>query len=295
MKLIKIKEQGLENKPQRLLVYGAPKSGKTFAVGMLALAKQFKKVIWVDIEKGYTTLLQLPNEAIEKIEVVQIKDTGTDPVATTSVLHMLEGETTLCEKHGKLKAKCTDCAKDKEAEYITLNIPEEGPDTLVVFDSFTQISASALNHVTELSSTNLADLDAEDKATFNHYGHQGRILERILTDMQQLECSLAVISHEMNVKLDDKKEVLSAVAGTANFAKRFPKAFDHVVRIYTQNGKHVAIAESGHTKFNTGSRLNSTVLENGEIKLENCWKVGEKKESKAKAQPAKKAGGLTLG
>lgn len=293
MKLINVKEMGIQNTGQRLLVYGAPKSGKTFAVGQLAIEKQFKKVIWFDIEKGFMTLLQLDDqEALAKIELIRVKDTGQDPCATTTVLTSLESnETVICEAHGKLKSKCTVCSKNKEAEYVTVNLTEEGPDTLVVFDSFTQISASALNHVTELSSTNLADLDAEDKATFNHYGHQGRILERILTDMQQLECSVAVISHEMNIKLDDKKEVLSAVAGTSNFARRFPKAFDHVVRIYTQNGKHVAVAESGHTKFNTGSRLNSNVYEDGEIKLINCWKVGEPKaKPKAGAKPKLKLG-----
>lgn len=172
MKMIKMKQEGIAKKAQRALIYGEPKCGKTESVGRaLADLPQIEKVIWFDLEDGATTLLKLPDETLEKIELIRVKDKAKDPVALTTMMHVIEGgPVDICDAHGTIKSKCVACKKNPDSVYIRVCLDEEDYKTLVVIDSFTQLSKSALFHAVKNSGTDLADLDLDEKATFNHYG-----------------------------------------------------------------------------------------------------------------------------
>ena len=62
----------------RVLIFGAPKSGKTQLAA--TLAAKFK-LLWFDLENGYGTLLKLPKEQQENIELISIPDSKTFPIA----------------------------------------------------------------------------------------------------------------------------------------------------------------------------------------------------------------------
>ena len=288
MKFIKIKEAGISKTPQKILVYGDPDTGKTLAAGKLT--KHFKKVIWVDLEKGYTTLSQLPTEDTAHIEMIRVKDTSLRPAGITTVMKMFEKAVKICEEHGRIFALCPECTRAK-ADFIDIDLHNEDTDTLFVLDSMTKLSASGLNHVVSLDKVDLASLKAEDKATFNHWGLQGRYLGKILSDLEQLPCHVVVTSHEQIIKNADLKEKLSPVGGTANFSKQLAKSFDHVVRLYVMNKKHVGISNTtDNAKAVAGSRTGVDVMNpEGEVDLYRLFSLPDPNEVKVKPK-----GGLSL-
>lgn len=288
MQLLEIKNRGIETTPQKLLVYGEPKCGKTEAVGRLCGAKKengeplFKKIYWFDLEKGYTTLLKLEDEILEKITLISILDTSKQPNAVVTIMKVFEAKNTICDKHGILKSKCLACRKDPAAEYYEIDLFNEDTSTLVVLDSVSQLSNSALNNATNNTKVpvDLASLDSESKASFNHYGMQGRYLSKIISDWQQLPCHGVMISHEKNLKNEEEKEKLTAVAGTSNFSREFPKAFDHVIRLYVKNKKHMGISNTtDNAAANAGSRLNAAIYKDGVVDLSACFRLNKEEES----------------
>ena len=60
------------SRTHRVLVFGAPKTGKTQLAG--ALAEHFN-LIWIDMENGHETLFKFPQEWQERIEIIELKDT----------------------------------------------------------------------------------------------------------------------------------------------------------------------------------------------------------------------------
>ena len=129
-----------QSKAKRVLIYGESMTGKTTLAGTLA-AKY--KMLWFDLEKGYESLLKLPQQAQENIELLQIPDTKIFPIAIETVLKVFTGkEVFICEEHGKVA--CPICKKAGAPETrICLNELDE--NWIVVIDSLTQLSASTLN------------------------------------------------------------------------------------------------------------------------------------------------------
>jgi len=61
----------------RVMLYGEPKTGKTQLAG--SLSKYFN-LIWLDLENGVETLYKLPKNQQEKITLVSLKDTTSNPL-----------------------------------------------------------------------------------------------------------------------------------------------------------------------------------------------------------------------
>lgn len=285
--LIKMKQSGVSNTPQKILLYGGPDSGKTTAIGKLC--KNFKKVYWFTMEKGHSSLLKLPDECLEPIIFIDIKDTSKEPNGITTIMKTFEKAVKICEAHGKIFESCPVCMKEKK-EFIEVDLWSESTDTLVVIESLTQLAASGINHAVKNDGVDLANLKAEDKATFNHYGLQGRYLDNIFSNWQHLPCHGIMSSHEQNVSFDDKTEKLAPVGGTGNYSKKIGRSFDHTVRLYVKNGRHVGYSKTDNTKFVAGSRTGVDVMNpEGEVDLYRLFSLPNPEEEAA--APAKKAGG----
>lgn len=252
---------------QRVMLFGAPKSGKSLIAGKLS---EYYKILWVDLENGHETLFQLPEAWQDNIELISIPDTRIYPIAIETVLKMVKGPVSICEAHGKVncmicKREHTKALKDlkvaegedeeaakKElyAEYfVDTNLPALPSDYVVVFDSLTQLSNSAIAHITK----NEAD---DYKLQFDDWGNLGKLLDIFLSQIQQAGYNVIVISHEVEAESEgSKKRTLVPVGGTRNFSRNIAKYFDHVVYCERKNKKHVFASSTSYaTNILTGSR-----------------------------------------
>lgn len=237
---------------QKVLVFGEPKSGKTASVGKLA---KYFKLLWIDLENGTLTLVNhLTEEEKKNVTIARIPDTLQNPIAIKIVDAIFRGtKLTVCDEHGL--DNCKIC-REAGAPVVEFDVDKLDNSWVVVIDSLTQLSASALNYATR----DIADLD---KIEFKHYDQQGFYLSRILTNIQQAKYNVCVITHEAALTGADKEELIRPVGGTKNFSKLLSKHFDHVVYTEVKNLKHVSASGTDYrNNIITGSRT-SVSLEKG--------------------------------
>ena len=227
----------------RVLVYGAPKSGKTQLAG--ALAEHFN-LIWIDMENGHETLFKFPQEWQERIELIDLKDTPSYPIAIETVLKIIKGDAIeVCELHGK--CACMICKREGAAT-SSVHLNSVSPDTIVVFDSLTQLTTSAINNITK-SKPDDYKLQTDD------WGNLAKLIEIFLSTIQQARYNCVVISHEIEAETEGKKRTLVPVAGSRNSSRNSAKAFDHVIYAERKNKKHVFASSTQYaTNILTGSR-----------------------------------------
>ncbi|HYP43471.1 MAG TPA: hypothetical protein VEQ18_05560, partial [Candidatus Nitrosocosmicus sp.] len=134
-----------KSKTSRVLVYGPPKSGKTELVGRLA---EKYNLIWFDAEQGWETLTKLPHEQQKRIQLISIQDSKTYPIAAETWLKVIKGnKQKICTDHGKVT--CPLCARNSLAVYDEVELSSTPENTIVVFDSLTQLSNSFISHITK--------------------------------------------------------------------------------------------------------------------------------------------------
>lgn len=232
---------------QRIIVYGAPKTGKTELVGSLA---EKYKLLWLDLEKGAGTLLKMPEAWQDNVELIDVPDTRSFPIAAETLLKVIRGvECIICDEHGKVS--CPICKKDnKPTTRVCLNeLADKTDEWIVVVDSLTQLANSIMAQIVK----NMPD---DYKFEWDDYRKQGTLMDLFLSQVQQARYNIICISHETETELDDGKKKLVPVAGTTNFSRNTAKYFDHVVRTEVKNKKHVF---GSGTDFSisalTGSRL----------------------------------------
>ena len=227
----------------RVLIFGAPKSGKTELAGALASAYN---LLWFDLENGYATLLKLPKEYQERIEIISIPDTKIFPIAIETMLKVITGNAAeICELHGKVS--CQLC-KQSSAATTRVCLNELDETTVVVIDSLTQLSNSAMNHLTK----NQDDLY---KPEWGDYRNQGQLLDKLLSQIQQAKYNIVCITHEVETEMEDGRKKLVPVAGTTAFSRNTAKYFDDVVYCEVKNRKHAFASSTTYAgNILTGSR-----------------------------------------
>lgn len=232
------------SKSHRVLVFGPPKSGKTELVGKLAT--KFK-LLYFDLENGIDTLLKLPAEAQDNVEVFSLPDTRDFPIAVETMLKVIRGNAvTFCETHGKVG--CAICKKTEGAIWNTVELNKLDSDTIVVVDSITQLTNSAIAHITK-GTDELYKLQTDD------WGNLGKLMDIFLSHVQQANFNIVCISHETEVEMQDGKQKLVPTAGTRNFSRNTAKYFDEVVYCEVKNKVHVAGSSTTYANnILTGSR-----------------------------------------
>lgn len=244
----------------RALVFGPPKSGKTQLVGELS---EHFNLIWIDMENGHETLFKFPQAWQERIELIDLKDSPAYPIAIETVLKLIKGKpVSICEAHGK--CGCMICKKvvvdedrandgangDKlrNEMFTDIELNTLGSDTIVVFDSLTQLTTSAINNITK----NEPD---DYKMKTDDWGNLSKLIEIFLSTIQQARYNCVVISHEIEAETEGKKRTLVPVAGSRNSSRNSAKAFDHVIYAERKNRKHVFASSTQYsTSILTGSR-----------------------------------------
>lgn len=248
---------------KHVLVYGPPKSGKTELVGKLS---EKKKLLWFDLEKGVSTLFKLPQEWQERIEVVQIPDTRSTPMAIETMLKVIKGAPMkICETHGKVA--CPLCAKDnKPMVEVALNALDS--DWVVVVDSITQLKNSAIANITKSQPDDY-------QLSFHDWGNLGKIMDMFFSHVQAAPFNVVCITHEDMVEtvMGNGQQKVVPVAGTANFSRNSAKYFDEVVYCEVKNKKHVFASTTTYSnQILTGGRSGFSLESSTEPKLLDLWK-----------------------
>lgn len=243
----------------RVLLFGAPKTGKTLF--SLSLAESGYDILYIGMENGHGVGHQLSQEAQSRIEVINLPDTRLYPIAVETCLKLTKpGKCTICEAHGKVS--CLICCKPGSAPEthgatITVDLDATPSNTIVVFDSLTQLTNSVIANITK----NEAD---EYKVDWDGWAVVGKLMDKFLSRIQQAGYNVICISHETEVKMEDGKDKLVGVAGTRNFSRNSAKYFDTVVYCEVKNKKHVLGSSTLYSgNILTGSREN-IVLEGTE-------------------------------
>lgn len=252
-----------ESPIKHVLVYGPPKSGKTELVGKLS---KHKKLLWFDLEKGVGTLFKLPPEMQENIEVIQIPDTRSLPMAIETCLKVIKGTPMkVCEEHGKVG--CPLCAKENKPT-VDVNLNSLGPDWVVVFDSITQLKNSAIANITKSQPDDY-------QLTYHDWGNLGKIMDMFFSHVQAASFNVVCITHEdmVDTVMGNGAQKVVPVAGTANFSRNSAKYFDEVVYCEVKNKKHTfASSTTFSNQILTGGRSGISLESSVDPALIDLWK-----------------------
>lgn len=231
---------------QSVLIYGPPKVGKTQLAGELARHPEIERIIWFDLESGVSTLLKLPEECQAKIEVIQLPDTRSNPVGIETCLKAIRGTpVSICEDHGV--CGCVTCRKAGRPT-IDLELNNIPSNWVVVFDSLTQLTDSAISYITK-------GKPDDYKLQFDDWGDLGKLMSVFLSHVQQAKFNVICISHEVEAEREDGTVRVVPVAGTRNFSRNTAKYFDHCIYAEVKAKRHVFTSSTtGTSNVVAGSR-----------------------------------------
>lgn len=264
-----------------ILLFGPPKSGKSLLAGKLA---SHKKLLWFDLEGGHNVLFQLPPEQQENIELIDLPDTRGYPIAIETMLKVIKGnKVDICETHGKVS--CSIC-KSKSAPFITVELNTLDNDTVVVVDSLTQLTNSAIAHITK-------NQPEDYKLEYDDWGNLGKLMDTFLSYVQQAPFSIICISHETEVDMVDGKAKIVPTAGTRNFSRNTAKYFDEVFYCEVRNKKHVVGSSTTYANnILTGSRSGQVTEGDSEASLIPIF-TGVRPAPEVKVAPTPAANAMT--
>lgn len=239
---------------KHVMLYGPPKSGKTRLAGWCA---EKYKILYFGLEGGESTLFQLPEEWHDNVEIISIPDTRDSPMAIKTMLQVIKGNKgTVCEKHGAWN--CSTC-KLKGEPVVEVHLNDLDSDTIVVVDSITQLTNSAIAHIT-------AGTDDMYKLQFDDWGNLGKLMDMFLSYVQNAPFHVICISHENMVEMVDGKEKIVPVAGSSKFSRNSAKYFDEVLYCEVKLGKHIAASSTTYNaNILTGSRAGLSIEKLGAI------------------------------
>lgn len=245
---------------QHCLIYGPPKTGKNTLLN--ELTKEFNLLMF-SLENGHAPFYKLPIEQQERIEIVNIPDTRSYPVAIETMLKVIKGaKHVICDEHGKIE--CSICkakavVPDSGITFTTVELNALGKDTVVVVDSLTQLTNSAISHITK-------NKPEDYKLDYDDWGNLGKLMEVFLSHVQQAPFHIICISHETETEMEDGKIKIVPTAGTRNFSRNVAKYFDHVMYTQVANMKHVVKSMTTSTvNIVVGSRTDVDMDKTGSL------------------------------
>lgn len=226
-----------QNKPKtthRILILGLSGSGKsTLAAEM---AEHGYNLIWINIENAASTLEKLSEEAKERINLVNIPDTASYPIAAQTLMTLFKGgKAIICDEHGK--HACPICAKNPEAIQTALDFSALTTKDIVVVDTGTQLSYSILAYT-------MKDKSIETKPERDDWGALRKYTEFFKSQFQGARFNLIVTCQCQEAELENGVMKLVPSFGSAGMSANFASGFDHVIYTEIKNRTHRAFCSS---------------------------------------------------
>lgn len=244
---------------ESVILYGAPKSGKSILAA--GLAEHFN-LLWLDIENGSSVIFNekfVKPEWLDNIELIKIPDWKKNPVGIEYTMKLFSGQVLdICDAHGK--ANCATCNRDEEATSTKVDLMSLDPSKwIVVLDSLTQVTRSAQAYITN------KQLGGKDsKFEFDHWRLQNTYIDIVLDCIQAGLFNCVAITHEQGIDQSDGTEKITPSASTKNYARTIAKNFGHAVHVKQAGSRHVVFSNStDDPKAVTGSRLEVDVAKDG--------------------------------
>lgn len=223
--------ESLSAQPQthRIIIYGSPGSGKTWAIGRLA---ESHNLYYFSLENGYRTLLNpecVAPEFRKNIQIIQMLDTPETPIAATSLDSFFRnGKGSFCESHGR--NDCPLCKRSGDP-FLDIEISKLGAKDILIFDSLTQWE----NSIT----FSLVGKDSDAKGDYEYWRKLALHLSRSLSRIQLINnCSVIVISHEAGIETVAGQDRIVPAGGSKNFARSNARFFDGAYYAYKENKRH---------------------------------------------------------
>jgi len=237
---------------EKVIIHGDPGTGKTLASGQLA---KYYNVLYINLEKGMSTLKQLPKELKDHIIPLTIPDTPTWPIAVETMLKLLRGKPVkICTAHGKVD--CGICTKESKP-YILVELDKLDNSWVVVIDSLTQLTASATSSITK----NVAD-PIEYKMQIDDWGNLSKICGMIKSYLQQAKYNLVCITHTIEAEMEDGSKKLVPLFGSKATSITIASAFNHVLYATIKNGKHILASSTTYRPNVLTKSASNLALEN---------------------------------
>jgi hypothetical protein len=230
------------------LIYGIPKSGKTYWLGLLS---HHFKLLYFDLESSRETFYSKENKGVfnlPNIFVQPVLDSAHKPLAWSLFMKFFKGENmTMCAKHGLASCKSCGDSKKYSENYVTYNINKIPKDVIVVVDSGSQLDTSIRGHVYGKKDWEKA------KATFDEWARVNNTWDIIGTCCQNAAIIPVKLIMTFHQHVDDDKSILPSIS-TTNYSRTFGKYFSMCIRTKTDNRKFSTSVWSTDDKGVTGNR-----------------------------------------
>ena len=260
-----------ESSSHSVLIYGDSGAGKTRMAATAALIPEIKRIVWIDLENGKDTILHmdLPDEALAKIQLIQLLDTRKDPHAMSTLLKMFssKADINICEAHGRVG--CLECTTKKAATQV-FNLTKMTHNDLLVIDSGSQMTDCAVNALLKGQPED-AILQIQDWGTV--YNWLTSILQVIQIGRYTNTIMLTHTLYDEEYTGTGPNKVLLRtkiypMIGSKTFSTKVGKFFGTVVYLELKGAKHAGGSSTTYKpNCNTKSRLNIKVEDSQSLNM----------------------------
>jgi len=189
----------LTNLPLRELLYGEPKTRKTWWA--VAAAESGFNVLLFDGDDGAHIVKKLSPAAQKRVRVVRCMDTAQHPLFIQVITRFMAGETVVWDDTaGQL---ISALAKPKEDHVIwELKLARATNTDVIITDSHTSLVTSlAWQYMMEQGQ----DVKDAKKQDWDAYAYAGRLVEWMHSCMHKVPCHYVHIAHEVIVDMTKKE------------------------------------------------------------------------------------------
>ena len=178
---------------QTIVIYGAPKTGKTESI--LALCRAGFKVHYIDVDHNVLVFRNLEPEFHENLNVFNMNESSPGAIGAALYGMQTSGKLSLCNAHGI--ASCPTCNANAASSYDVLDITKLTSKDVIVIDSYSQVFKSVKWFLTEHNKINMSNVLAY---TIPFYQALSNTNEKIWNGICRLrtKANVIIISHAYN-------------------------------------------------------------------------------------------------